>query len=49
MVFAYHCFASQDVVVVLSEAVGFVTDVLKQLVDRGGLVRGGRFLVCGRF
>ena len=24
MVFAYHCFASQDVVVVLGEAVGFV-------------------------
>ncbi|MHC4693832.1 MAG: hypothetical protein ACYS67_13905 [Planctomycetota bacterium] len=48
-VFAYYCFASQDVVVVLGKAVGFIPDVLQQLADRGRSVRGDRFRVCGRF
>jgi len=34
MIFAYYCFAPQDVVVMLSEAVGLVPDVLQQLADR---------------
>ncbi len=40
MIFAYNFFGSQDVMVVLGEAVGFVPDVLQQLADRR---MGGQF------
>gem|GEM_PF-4390166 len=48
-IFACHFFVSQDVVVVLSEAVGFVPDILQKLADRRRSVRGDRLLACGRF
>jgi hypothetical protein len=38
--FAYHFFGSQDVVVVLGEAVCFIPDVLQELAGGG---------VCGQF
>ncbi len=49
MIFAYHFFASQDVVIVLGEAVGFIPDILQKLAGRGWSVRGDRLLACGRF